>query len=76
MTIMKDVRSTRADRPLSVNTVEFAGLLMKMSRMRFYLSAQNLLTIQSRDFTGVDPENPNYGYPIPINLTFGLNIGF
>lgn len=49
---------------------------MKMSRMRFYLSAQNLLTIQSRDFTGVDPENPNYGYPIPINLTFGLNIGF
>ena len=49
---------------------------MKMSRMRFYLSAQNLLTIPSRDFTGVDPENPNYGYPIPINLTFGLNIGF
>ena len=49
---------------------------MKMSRMRFYLSAQNLLTIQSRDFTGVDTENPNYGYPIPINLTFGLNIGF
>ena len=49
---------------------------MKMSRMRFYLSAQNLLTIQSRDFTGVDPENPNYGYPIPVNLTFGLNIGF
>lgn len=49
---------------------------MKMSRIRLYLSAQNLLTIQSRDFTGVDPENPNYGYPIPINLTFGLNIGF
>ncbi len=49
---------------------------MKMSRMRFYVSAQNLLTIKSRDFTGVDPENPNFGYPIPINVTFGLNIGF
>lgn len=49
---------------------------MKMTRMRFYLSAQNLLTIKSRKFTGVDPENPNYGYPIPVNVTFGINVGF
>ena len=48
----------------------------KMTRLRFYLSAQNLLTIKSRNFTGVDPENPNYGYPIPVNVTFGINVGF
>ena len=23
-----------------------------------------------------DPENPNFSYPIPVNITFGLNIGF
>ena len=49
---------------------------MRMSRLRLYFSAQNLLTLCSRNFTGVDPENPNYGYPIPLNLTFGINIGF
>ena len=47
-----------------------------MERLRFYLSAQNLLTIKSSSFTGVDPENPNYGYPIPLNITFGLNVTF
>ena len=54
---------------------EFANKL-KMERLRFYLSAQNLLTIKSKDFTGVDPENPNFGYPIPLNITFGINVGF
>lgn len=49
---------------------------MKMDRLRFYLSLQNALTISSKSFIGVDPENPNYGYPIPINLTFSLNVGF
>lgn len=47
-----------------------------MERLRFYVSAQNLLTIKSKNFTGVDPENPNYGYPIPLNLTFGINVTF
>ena len=47
-----------------------------MDRLRFYVSAQNLLTIKSKEFTGVDPENANYGYPIPMNLTFGVNVGF
>ena len=47
-----------------------------MERLRMYLSAQNLLTIKSKNFTGVDPENANYGYPIPLNVTFGLNISF
>ena len=49
---------------------------LRMSKLRFYVSAQNLLTIKSKNFTGVDPENPNYGYPIPVNLTFGLNVNF
>ena len=47
-----------------------------MERLRFYLSAQNLLTIKSSSFTGVDPENANFGYPIPMNITFGLNVTF
>ena len=47
-----------------------------MERLRFYLSAQNLLTIKSSSFTGVDPENANFGYPIPVNMTFGLNVTF
>ena len=47
-----------------------------LSRLRLYLSAQNLLTIKSKNFTGVDPENANFGYPIPLNVTFGLNLSF
>ena len=47
-----------------------------MERFRVYLSAQNLLTVHSKNFTGVDPENPNFGYPIPLNITFGLNVTF
>ena len=47
-----------------------------MERLRFYLSAQNLLTVKSSSFTGVDPENANFGYPIPVNMTFGLNVTF
>jgi TonB-linked SusC/RagA family outer membrane protein len=49
---------------------------LHISRLRMYVSAQNLLTIKSKSFTGVDPENPNFGYPIPLNLTYGLNVSF
>ena len=49
---------------------------LKMERVRLYASAQNLLTIKSSKFTGVDPENPGFGYPIPLNLTFGMNVSF
>ena len=42
---------------------------IKIERLRFYFSAQNLLTIKSKNFTGMDPENPNFGYPIPLNLS-------
>lgn len=55
-----------------------SGILEKarIEKVRFYLSAQNLLTIHGKSFTGVDPENPNYGYPIPMTLTFGVNLSF
>jgi len=49
---------------------------MMLERVRVYISAQNLLTIKSSKFTGVDPENPGFNYPIPLNLTFGLNVSF
>jgi TonB-linked SusC/RagA family outer membrane protein len=49
---------------------------MHMQRWRFYVSAQNLFTIKSKSFTGVDPENPNFGYPIPLNVSVGTNISF
>ena len=49
---------------------------LRLDRLRLYLSAQNLLTIKSGKFSGVDPENPGFNYPIPLNLTFGLNVSF
>ena len=49
---------------------------LRMERMRLYISAQNLLTIKSSKFTGVDPENPAFDYPIPLNMTFGVNVSF
>ena len=49
---------------------------LHMQRLRFYVSGQNLLTVKSSDFTGVDPENPNYGYPIATNVTIGFNATF
>ena len=49
---------------------------LHLDRVRFYASAQNLVTIKSNKFTGADPENPGFNYPIPLNLTFGLNVSF
>ena len=49
---------------------------LHIASLRMYVSAQNLLTIKSKSFTGVDPENPNFGYPIPLNVTYGLNVSF
>ncbi len=49
---------------------------LHLDRVRIYASAQNLLTIKSGKFTGADPENPGFNYPIPLNLTFGLNVSF
>ena len=41
-----------------------------------YLSGQNLFTIKAKGFTGVDPETPTFGYPIPTMLTSGVKITF
>ncbi len=47
-------------------------------KVRVYIGGQNLLTIKKSagndKFTGLDPENPGWGYPIPVTLTAGLNI--
>ena len=61
---------------LGYNFPEAIASKLAMQRLRMYVSAQNLFTIKSSSFTGVDPENPNYGYPIPLNITFGLNVTF
>jgi TonB-linked SusC/RagA family outer membrane protein len=44
-----------------------------MSNFRIYASVQNLLTIKSKSFTGIDPESPAFGYPLPITINFGVN---
>ena len=49
---------------------------LRMERIRLYISAQNLLTLKSSKFSGADPENPGFNYPIPLNMTFGLNVSF
>ena len=51
-----------------------------MESARVYLSGQNLLTLKKtwgdNAFTGVDPETPNFAYPIPRSLTVGLQVNF
>ena len=66
-----------------LRTIQFGYNLPKaftdkicMDRLRLYVSAQNLLTIKSGNFSGADPENPGFNYPIPLNVTFGLNVSF
>lgn len=47
-----------------------------LNNIYFYISGQNLLTLKSKSFTGVDPETPTYGYPIPTMFTGGLKVTF
>ena len=61
---------------IGYNVPESFAKKLYMQRLRLYVSAQNLLTIKSKNFTGVDPEVPTFGYPIPVNVTFGLNVSF
>ena len=61
---------------LGYNVPKTVSDKLRLERIRFYASAQNLLTIKSSKFTGADPENPGFNYPIPLNLTFGLNVSF
>lgn len=61
---------------LGYNLPEKALQKIRLSKLRFYASAQNLFTLKSKNFTGVDPENPAWGYPIPLTVTFGVNVSF
>lgn len=45
-----------------------------LENFRIYISGQNLLIIDSKKFTGVDPESPAFGYPLPMTFTVGLNV--
>lgn len=47
---------------------------LALEKVRVYVSGQNLWTVHAKGFTGVDPENPGLGYPIPVCITFGLNV--
>lgn len=49
---------------------------IKMDKVRFYISGQNLFTIKSKHFTGLDPENPSLAYPISKTFTTGINVTF
>ncbi len=49
---------------------------LRMSKARVYVSGQNLLTIKSGSLTCTDPENPNWAYPIPTSVSFGLQLDF
>ncbi len=46
------------------------------NNLYFYLSGQNLFTIKAKGFTGIDPEAPGFGYPIPTMVTAGAKITF
>jgi hypothetical protein len=41
-----------------------------INKFRFYLGVQNLITIKSSSFTGVDPENAAFGYPLPVTFNY------
>ncbi|MEH6308989.1 TonB-dependent receptor [Olivibacter sp. CPCC 100613] len=51
-----------------------------LSRLRLYVSGQNLFTLKKTwgddQFTGGDPENPGFGYPMPRTLFVGVNVTF
>ncbi|PJJ08091.1 TonB-linked SusC/RagA family outer membrane protein [Flavobacterium sp. 1] len=46
---------------------------MSIESFRLYISGQNLLIFDAKNFTGVDPENAGFGYPQPTTFTAGLN---
>ena len=61
---------------LGYNLPKTACDKMKMQNWRWFVSAQNVFTIHSAKFTGVDPENANFGYPIPLTVTLGTKVTF
>ena len=61
---------------LGYNLPKSACDKMKMQNWRWFISAQNVFTIHSAKFTGVDPEVPTFGYPIPLTVTLGTKVTF
>ena len=61
---------------LGYNLPKSACDKMMMQNWRWYLSASNVFTIHSAKYTGVDPENPTFGYPIPLTVTLGTKVTF
>jgi len=61
---------------LGYNLPKSACDKMKMQNWRWFVSAQNVFTIHSAKFTGVDPEVPTFGYPIPLTVTLGTKVTF
>ncbi len=49
---------------------------LNFKSVRVYVQGQNLFTIKSKQFTGPDPENPNFAFPIPIVYAIGTNLTF
>lgn len=52
-----------------------------LSSFRAYVSIDNLYTVTSKNFRGFDPEaglgmSQAANYPLPINYTLGINVGF
>lgn len=53
---------------------------LSMQKFRAYVMAQNVFTLKKswgkNKFTSFDPEMPNYGYLIPLVVSFGVNVTF
>ena len=50
---------------------------LNIESLRIYGGGDNLaLLAKSDSFTGIDPENPGFGYPNPLIITVGLNLKF
>ena len=61
---------------LGYNLPKHACDKMMMQNWRWFISAQNVFTIHSAKYTGADPENPTFGYPIPLTVTLGTKVTF
>ena len=49
---------------------------MGMSKLRFYVAAQNLFTWDNMKFDGIDPEATQIYTKVYRSFNFGLNINF
>lgn len=49
----------------------------RMRSLRVYIGGDNLgILLKSNSFSGLDPENPGFGYPNPLVVTGGINVRF